>query len=56
MTIKNGITAYNSANAEFITHGYNDTITELFCRMVRLAIESDLQDENGPNERKSDFI
>jgi flavin reductase (DIM6/NTAB) family NADH-FMN oxidoreductase RutF len=56
MTIKNGIKAYNSANAEFITHGYNDTITEFFCRMVRLAIESDLQDENGPNERKSDFM
>ncbi|KAI8812122.1 flavin reductase like domain-containing protein [Cladochytrium replicatum] len=39
--VKEGIERYNTANAEHIVHGYNETITSFFLHLIDLAVHAD---------------
>ena len=38
--IKDGIIRYNLANAKFVEHGYNETITTFFVHVMELAMNN----------------
>jgi hypothetical protein len=41
--IRQGIQAYNRANAARVQHGYNETITSFYCHWVSMAVQRDKQ-------------
>jgi hypothetical protein len=41
--IRQGIQAYNRANATRVQHGYNETITSFYCHLVSMAVQRDKQ-------------